>query len=81
MNDPRSMDDDEESDEEEGERSELRACLALLKECLEIVARWQRETEEERLLGREEKMLHESQYPGDEWGLWFYDEDFKFDWI
>ena len=45
-----------------------------------IHAMLERKAEEERRW-REEASLRESQYPCDEYGEMFYDEDFKFDWL
>ena len=56
-------------------------CLGLLRDCLAMIhAMLERRADEERRW-MEEASLRESQYPCDEYGEMFYDEDFKFDWL
>ncbi len=61
--------------------NEIRECLALLRDCLSMVAERQRRMEQEEMILREERSLREEQYPCDEYGMWFFNEDFKFDWM
>ena len=62
-------------------KNDLMECIALLRDCLRIVTERQRRYEQEERMLMEERSMHEDQYPGDELGLWFYNEDFKFDWL
>ncbi len=66
---------------QEGKNDENGNCLDLLRDCLAMInAMLERRADEERRW-REEASLRESQYPCDEYGEMFYDEDFKFDWL
>ena len=70
-------------DEEMPERKndEIERSVELLTSCLAMIhAMLERKVEEERRW-REEASLRELQYPCDEYGEMFYDEDFKFDWL
>ena len=59
----------------------LGECLNLLLESLRIVGRRQRLAEQMEDIFREESRLREEQYPCDEGGTWFFDQDFEFEWM
>ena len=65
---------------EEGNNREIKRCLGALGDCLEMIARALRAKEQRDELRREESQLRDEQYPGDDYGMMLYDEDFKFDW-
>ena len=71
---------DNETDNE-GTNGVIEECLALLKECLSMLADRQRAAQEREEIYREESALREEQYPGDEYAMLFYDDDFKFEWL
>ena len=55
--------------------------MALLTEVLVMAARILRRIDQQEEEHREESSLREEQYPCDEYGMMFYDEDFKFEWL
>lgn len=54
--------------------------MGALGDCLEMIAKALRAKEQRDELRREESQLRDEQYPGDDYGMMLYDEDFKFDW-
>ncbi len=58
----------------------MKRCLVTLCDCLEMIARALRARQQSDELRREESQLRDEQYPGDDYGMMLYDEDFKFDW-
>ena len=72
----------ETSEEDEGNSvPKLGLCLGLLIEYLRIVVERERKAEKEEALFEEQVHLHEDQYHGTEMEVWFYRDDFRFDWM
>ena len=71
---------DNETDNE-GTNDVMAECLELLRQCLSMLADRQRAAQEREVIYQEESALREEQYPGDEYAMLFYDDDFKFEWL
>ena len=65
----------------ERKNEEIERSLKLLVGCLAMIHAMLERSESRQRLQREEASLSESQYPCDEYGEMFYDEEFKFDWL
>tara|TARA_B100002052_G_scaffold93059_1_gene85822 strand:+ start:9404 stop:9634 length:231 start_codon:yes stop_codon:yes gene_type:complete len=65
----------------ERKNEEIERSLELLVGCLAMIHAMLERSESRQRMQREEASLRASQYPCDEYGEMFYDEEFKFDWL